>query len=278
MRHGRAPLARPSPRGVTAMTHVKTRTWLGALVALALGVLVVLLLVQAAAGPALAGKPTVKPTPTPTPSATTLAALATDPAPWLHLEANSLQPSPLYLGATPRELALGLTPAAGTTAKLPAQPQGARRHAAQEHPPDADLEEGRQRQDDDHRRVLADQGVPRPPDVVLRALAHELDRAVALDRLELDREHRTQSQRLHPRASRPDGRVRSPRSLRHGRQLGLRLVVHAAVQQLHLGAARRRHHAGPADRGVAALVAARDLPAEGPVRPRRPRGRRRRRA
>ncbi len=80
-----------------------------------LGILVVLLLVQASSGPALAGKP--GPTPTPTPS--TLAAYATDKAPWLHLEANSLQPSPLYLGATPRELALGLKPAAGTTAKLP---------------------------------------------------------------------------------------------------------------------------------------------------------------
>ncbi len=83
-----------------------------------LGILVVLLLVQASSGPALAGKPP-KPTPTPTPSATSLAALATDPSPWLHLEANSLQPSPLYLGKTPRELALGLPAENGTTAKLP---------------------------------------------------------------------------------------------------------------------------------------------------------------
>jgi hypothetical protein len=66
---------------------------------------------------AKAGKP--RPTPTPTPSATSLAAYATDVAPWLHLEANSLQPSPLYLGKTPRELALGLPAENGTTAKLP---------------------------------------------------------------------------------------------------------------------------------------------------------------
>ena len=77
--------------------------------------MLVLLLVQAAAAPAAGARP-----PKPTPAPTSLAALATDPRPWLHLEANSLQPSPLYLGATPRELALGLTPAAGTTAKLPA--------------------------------------------------------------------------------------------------------------------------------------------------------------
>ena len=94
------------------MTHMKDRTWL---VVLALGAMVVLLLMQAGSGTAVAGKPPVKPAP----SATSLAALATDPAPWLHLEANSLQPSPLYLGATPRELALGLAPAAGTTARLP---------------------------------------------------------------------------------------------------------------------------------------------------------------
>ena len=99
------------------MTHVKTKTWLGALGAPMLGMLVVLLLVQAGGGPALAGKPP-KPTPTPTPSATSLAALATDPSPWLHLEANSLQPSPLYLGSTPRELALGLKPVDGGVAKL----------------------------------------------------------------------------------------------------------------------------------------------------------------
>jgi hypothetical protein len=49
-----------------------------------------------------------------------LAALATDPSPWLHLEANSLQRSPVYLGATPRELALRLAPADGGEARLPA--------------------------------------------------------------------------------------------------------------------------------------------------------------
>jgi len=87
------------------------------LAALTLGVMAVLLLGQAAGTPT-AGARSSKPTPTP--SATSLAALATDTAPWRHLEANSLQPSPLYLGATPRELELRLTPAAGTTAKLPA--------------------------------------------------------------------------------------------------------------------------------------------------------------
>jgi hypothetical protein len=57
--------------------------------------------------------------PLPPPSAS-LAALATDPAPWLHLEANSLQRSPVYLGSTPRELALGLAPVDGGVATLPA--------------------------------------------------------------------------------------------------------------------------------------------------------------
>jgi len=62
-----------------------------------------------------------KPTPTPTPtSPASLAALATDASPWLHLEANSLQRSPIYLGSTPRELALGLSPADGGVATLPA--------------------------------------------------------------------------------------------------------------------------------------------------------------
>jgi hypothetical protein len=60
-----------------------------------------------------------KPTPTPT-SPASLAALATDVSPWLHLEANSLQRSPIYLGSTPRELALGLSPADGGVATLPA--------------------------------------------------------------------------------------------------------------------------------------------------------------
>ena len=62
-----------------------------------------------------------KPSPTPTPaSPATLASLATDASPWLHLEPNSLQRSPLYLGSTPRELALGLAPVDGGVAKLPA--------------------------------------------------------------------------------------------------------------------------------------------------------------
>jgi len=100
------------------VTHVKTRTWLAMLAALTLGVMVVLLLGQAAGTPTAGARP-VKPTPTPSPSASTLAALATDKTPWLHLEANSLQPSPLYLGKTPRELALGLPAENGTTAKLP---------------------------------------------------------------------------------------------------------------------------------------------------------------
>jgi len=67
---------------------------------------------------ALAGKVRPSPTPTASPPAS-LAALATDPSPWLHLEANSLQRSPIYLGSTPRELALGLTPVDGKVAKLP---------------------------------------------------------------------------------------------------------------------------------------------------------------
>ena len=41
---------------------------------------------------------------------TTLAALAVDPAPWLHMEAYSEQRQPIYLGATPREMELGLAP------------------------------------------------------------------------------------------------------------------------------------------------------------------------
>jgi hypothetical protein len=82
-------------------------------------------LAGAAGAATLAGSPDVvvmaKPSPTPTPTApASLAALATDAAPWLHLEANSLQRSPLYLGSTPRELALGLSPADGGVATLPA--------------------------------------------------------------------------------------------------------------------------------------------------------------
>jgi hypothetical protein len=106
-------------QGVTTVTHVRTRTWLGAVGALMLGILVVLLLVQASSDPALAGKPRPTPTPTPTMPAS-LAVLATDASPWLHLEANSLQPSPLYLGSTPYELVFGVRPADGGVAKLPA--------------------------------------------------------------------------------------------------------------------------------------------------------------
>jgi len=40
-----------------------------------------------------------------------LAKFAKDPAPWLHMEANSEQRQPLYLGATPREIALRRLPA-----------------------------------------------------------------------------------------------------------------------------------------------------------------------
>jgi Peptidase family M28 len=107
---------RPCHLGVTIVTNTRTRTWLAALAALLLGLLVVVLLAPAASVQTASAKP---PKPTPTPSATSLASFATDPSPWLHLEANSLQPSPLYLGATPRELALGLPAAAGTTATLP---------------------------------------------------------------------------------------------------------------------------------------------------------------
>ncbi len=62
-----------------------------------------------------------KPSGTPVPtSPASLAALATDARPWLHLEPNSLQRSPIYLGSTPRELALKLTPVDGRVARLPA--------------------------------------------------------------------------------------------------------------------------------------------------------------
>lgn len=56
----------------------------------------------------------------PPPATDPLSVFATDPSPWLHLEANSLQRSPVYLGSTPRELALGLAPVDGGVAKLPA--------------------------------------------------------------------------------------------------------------------------------------------------------------
>lgn len=39
-----------------------------------------------------------------------LAELAVDPAPWMHMEAYSEQRQPVYLGATPREMELGLPP------------------------------------------------------------------------------------------------------------------------------------------------------------------------
>jgi len=39
-----------------------------------------------------------------------LAELAADPAPWIHMEAYSEQRHPVYLGATPREMELGLNP------------------------------------------------------------------------------------------------------------------------------------------------------------------------
>lgn len=48
-----------------------------------------------------------------------MAALVKDPAPWLRMEADSEQHQPLYLGSTPREMALGLPPADGGLAVLP---------------------------------------------------------------------------------------------------------------------------------------------------------------
>ena len=53
------------------------------------------------------------------PPADSLAALATDPAPWLHIEAGSEQRPPVYLGSRPRELELGLVPADAGLAVLP---------------------------------------------------------------------------------------------------------------------------------------------------------------
>jgi hypothetical protein len=92
--------------------------------------LVLLMVVVVAALAAAAGAATTdgsgvvvlaKPSPTPTPTApATLATLVADASPWLHLEPNSLQRSPVYLGSTPRELALGLTPSDGGVARLPA--------------------------------------------------------------------------------------------------------------------------------------------------------------
>ena len=54
------------------------------------------------------------------PTSDSLAAFATDPAPWLHIEAGSEQRPPVYLGSRPRELELGLDPADGAQAALPA--------------------------------------------------------------------------------------------------------------------------------------------------------------
>lgn len=53
------------------------------------------------------------------PQTDSLASLATDTAPWLHIEAGSEQRPPVYLGARPREMELGLTPADGGLALLP---------------------------------------------------------------------------------------------------------------------------------------------------------------
>jgi hypothetical protein len=78
---------------------------------LAFGLVVASGLVSASG--AQAGKPPPAPAPT-------LATFVTDPSPWLHLEPNSQQRSPIYLGTTPRELALGLAPVDGGVAKLPA--------------------------------------------------------------------------------------------------------------------------------------------------------------
>ncbi|MEI6493812.1 MAG: M28 family peptidase [Verrucomicrobiota bacterium] len=46
-------------------------------------------------------------------SADSLARFVRDPRPWLHLPANSEQRQPVYLGATPRELALNISPSDG---------------------------------------------------------------------------------------------------------------------------------------------------------------------
>jgi hypothetical protein len=54
------------------------------------------------------------------PPIASLAELLRDPDPWMHQEANSEQRQPIYLGASPREMALGLTPADGHQPRLPA--------------------------------------------------------------------------------------------------------------------------------------------------------------
>ncbi len=94
--------------------HHHRRSSTGASFLTALGVLSVVASF-AMQGPALAGKPSPGPAP-----AGSLADLATDPNPWIHLEANSLQRSPIYMGSTPRELALRLKPEDGGVPKLPA--------------------------------------------------------------------------------------------------------------------------------------------------------------
>ena len=48
-----------------------------------------------------------------------IAELVMNPNPWLHLEANSEQRQPVYIGATPREIALNFYPYGATEAKLP---------------------------------------------------------------------------------------------------------------------------------------------------------------
>jgi len=82
---------------------------------LAILLILPLLIALVVQGSASAGKPAPAPAP-----AGSLADLATEPAPWLDLEANSLQRSPTYLGSTPRELALRLKPVDGGLPKLPA--------------------------------------------------------------------------------------------------------------------------------------------------------------
>jgi hypothetical protein len=52
-------------------------------------------------------------------SVQSIAELVTDPAPWLHMEPYSEQRQPVYLGATPREIELGLAPADKNQALLP---------------------------------------------------------------------------------------------------------------------------------------------------------------
>ena len=53
-----------------------------------------------------------------------LARFARDPSPWLHVPANSEQRQPVYIGATPREMALGLKPLDGGQLRLVASLRG----------------------------------------------------------------------------------------------------------------------------------------------------------